>query len=62
MSRTSRIVTNLDGIEVLEVTQEDAEGNWVRTDYFVLGQKYDSLKGAMEAARAMVREQEQSSS
>lgn len=51
MSQTSRIVTIIDGIEVLEMTTYDHEGDPVGTHYYVQGEKYSSLKEAREAAK-----------
>jgi hypothetical protein len=53
MGQTSRIVTIVDGVEVMEVTVHDPEGNPVETSYHVRGEKYETLKQAMKAARAI---------
>ncbi len=51
MSQTSRIVTVIDGIEVLEVTTFDREGDPVGTHYYVQGEKYSRLGEARDAAK-----------
>ena len=37
MGQTSRIVTIIDGVEVMEITTYDPEGNPVETSYHVRG-------------------------
>ena len=49
MRQTSRIVTTIEGIEVIEVTVRDPKGDPIQTYYRVRGEKYESLKQAMEA-------------
>jgi len=56
MAQTSKVVTVIDGIEVLEVTLHDLEGNPIETTYFVQGTKYRTLKEAREAARRIAAE------
>ena len=51
MGQTSRIVTIVDGVEVMEVTTHDPDGDPVETHYRVKGEKYETLKQAMEAAK-----------
>jgi len=53
MGQTSRIVTVVDGVQVIEVTTHDPDGHPVETRYSVRGEKYETLKQAMEAARAL---------
>jgi hypothetical protein len=50
MPQTSRIVTFIDGIEVLEVTTYNLEGDPVETHYYVQGEKYSGLREAINAA------------
>jgi Asp-tRNA(Asn)/Glu-tRNA(Gln) amidotransferase C subunit len=50
MGQTSRIVTIVDGVQVIEVTTHDPDGHPVETRYSVRGEKYETLKQAMEAA------------
>jgi len=50
MSQTSRIVTIIEGVVVMEVTIYDQEGDPVETRYHVRGETYETLKQAMEAA------------
>jgi len=50
MGQTSRVVTIIEGVEVVEVTVHDPGGDPVEKHYYVLGEKFDSLKHAMEAA------------
>ena len=50
MGQTSRIVTIVDGVQVIEVTTHDPDGDPVETRYPVRGEKYETLKQAMEAA------------
>ncbi|MGD0657872.1 MAG: hypothetical protein ABSD38_07385 [Syntrophorhabdales bacterium] len=52
MGQTSRIVTIVDGVQIIEVTAHDPDGDPVETHYMVRGEKYEALKQAMEAARA----------
>ena len=51
MGQISRVVTIIEGIEVIEVTIHDPGGDPVERHYYVLGEKHDSLKEAMRAAR-----------
>jgi len=53
MGQTSRIVTIVEGVQVIEVTIHDPEGDPVETYYRVKGEKYESLAQAMKAARAV---------
>ncbi len=55
MSQTSRIVTIVDGVEVMEVTIHDRGGDPVNVSYYVHGQKYRTLREAREAAKGNVR-------
>jgi hypothetical protein len=50
MGQTSRIVTIIEGVEVIEVTVHDPKGGPIETHYYVRGEKYKTLKKAMEAA------------
>jgi hypothetical protein len=56
MGQTSRIVTIIGSIEVTEVTIHDSEGDPIETRYHVRGEKYETLKQAMEAARKIAEE------
>ena len=56
MGQTSRIVTIIEGIEVIEVTIHDPQGDPIETRYHVRGEKYETLKQAMEAARRISEE------
>lgn len=49
--RPSRIVTIVDGVQVTEVTVHDQDGDPVETYYVVKGERLETLKEAMEAAR-----------
>ena len=51
MRQTSRIVTIVHGVQVMEVTTHDSQGDPVETCYLVRGEKYETLKPAMKAAR-----------
>ena len=51
MGQTSRIVTTIEGVQVMEITAHDPEGDPIETHYQVLGQRYETLRQAMEAAR-----------
>ena len=51
MGQTSRIVTIIEGVQVMEITTHDRHGDPVETHYVVLGQRYGTLRQAMEAAR-----------
>ncbi len=51
MGRTSRVVARIGDVDILEVIREDFEGNLIERYYYVQGEKYDTLKSAMEAAR-----------
>ena len=53
MGRTSRIVTVIEGVEAIEVTTNDREGNPTETRYQVRGEKYETLRQAMEAAKGI---------
>ena len=50
MGQTSRIVTIIEGVQVIEVTTHDPEGGPMETYYLVRGERYETLKEAMEAA------------
>jgi hypothetical protein len=51
MGQTSRIVTIIEGVEVIEVTTHDPEGEPIETRYQVRGEKYETLHEARRAAR-----------
>jgi hypothetical protein len=51
--KTSRVVTVIEGVEVIEVVREDSEGFPMETSYYVKGEKYGGLKEAREAAKNM---------
>ena len=51
MGQTSRIVTIVDGVWVIEVTAHDQGGDPVETYYVVQGEKFETRKQAMGAAR-----------
>lgn len=51
MGQISRIVTIIEGVQVIEVTTHDPQGDPIETYYLVRGEKYETLKQAMEAAR-----------
>jgi hypothetical protein len=51
MGQTSKVVTTVDGIEVMEITLFGPDGEPVETRYYVHGEKYPSLREAREAAR-----------
>ncbi|MGD0663514.1 MAG: hypothetical protein ABSD38_36200 [Syntrophorhabdales bacterium] len=51
MGQTSRIVTIVDGVQVTEVTTFDHDGNPMGTYYLARGEKHETLKQAMTAAR-----------
>jgi hypothetical protein len=51
MGRTSRIVTIVNGVEVIEVTTHDPEGEPVETSYQVRSEKYPTLTEARRAAQ-----------
>jgi hypothetical protein len=53
MGQTSRIVTIVNGVEVIEVTVHDPEGDPIETSYHIRGEKYESLRQAMEAAKGI---------
>ena len=53
MGQTSRIVTVIEGVQVIEVTTNDREGDPTETRYQVRGEKYETLRQAMEAARGI---------
>jgi hypothetical protein len=57
MGQTSRIVTVVDGIDVMEVTVRDIDGEQVETRYYVRGEKYMNLKEARTAAGKIAEEQ-----
>jgi len=54
MGQTSRIVTIIEGIQVMEVTTHDTQGDPIETYYRVRGERYDTLRHAMKAARGEV--------
>lgn len=56
MGQTSRIVTIIDDVQVTEVTTYDQSGEPIGTYYLVLGEKFETLKQAMNAARGEIRE------
>jgi len=51
MGQTSRIVTIVSGVEVIEVTTRDPEGEPIETKYQVGGEKYRTLTEARRAAQ-----------
>ena len=50
------MVTSIDGIEVIEVTREDPEGDPLETSYYVQGEKHATLKAAWETAKTIAEE------
>jgi hypothetical protein len=56
MAQTSRVVTVIENIEVIEVTREDAEELVRQSSYYVQGEKYETLKAAMDAAKQLSNE------
>jgi hypothetical protein len=52
MVQRSRMVTIIEGVEVTETTAYDRDGNPMETFYRVKGEKFETLKQAMEAARS----------
>ena len=50
MGKTSRLITIIEGVHVMEVTTHDSQGDPIETYYLVLGEKHESLKLAMKAA------------
>jgi len=52
MAQTSRMVTIIEGVEVMETTAYDRDGNPVETFYRVKGERFETLKQAMTAARS----------
>ena len=53
MGQTSRIVTIVNGVEVIEVTVHGPEGDPTETHYHIGGEKYETLRQAMEAAKGI---------
>jgi hypothetical protein len=53
MGQTSRIVTIVNGVEVIEVTTHDPEGEPIETNYQVGGERYQTLTEARRAAQEM---------
>ena len=51
MEQTSKIVTTINGVWVIEVISRDPIENPMETYYLVRGEKYETLKQAMNAAR-----------
>jgi hypothetical protein len=56
MRKTSRVVTAVEGIEVIEVTREDLEGFPLETTYYVHGERYRTLQEARQEARKIAEE------
>ncbi|MGD0235693.1 MAG: hypothetical protein ABSC55_14305 [Syntrophorhabdales bacterium] len=56
MGQTSRVVTSIDGIEVIELTREDPEGHPLGASYYVQGEKYTTLKEAWKTAKTISEE------
>lgn len=56
MRKSSRVVTVVDGIEVIEVTREDLDGFPLETSYYVHGEKYLTLQQGRQAARKIAEE------
>ena len=52
MGQTSRIVTIIEGVQVMEVTTHGQDGDPIETCYLVCEERYEILRQAMEAARA----------
>jgi hypothetical protein len=53
----SRIVTVIDTIQIIEVTDEDLDGFAAGSCYYVQGEKYETLREAREAARKIAEQQ-----
>jgi len=51
MGQTSRIVTIVSGVEVIEVKTRDPEGEPIETNYQVGGERYQTLTEARRAAQ-----------
>ncbi len=56
MRQTSRVVTIVEGVEVIEVRTHNPEGDPIETRYHVRGEKYETLRQAMKAARAITED------
>jgi hypothetical protein len=56
MGQTSRIVTIVNGVEIIEVTVNDQEGDPTATHYQIRGEKYETLRQAMEVAKGIEKE------
>jgi hypothetical protein len=53
MGQTLGIVTVIEGVQAIEVTAHSQDGDPVETSYGVGGEKYETLKQAMGATRAI---------
>jgi len=51
MGQTSRIVTIVNAVEVIEVTTHDPEGEPIETNYQVGGERYQTSPEARRAAQ-----------
>lgn len=49
MGQTSRVVTIIDGVRVMEATTCDEEGDLFTTHYLVQGEKYETLQAGNES-------------
>lgn len=53
MGQTSRIVTIIEGVEVMKVTTHDRDGDPIETNYQVRGERHESLKAARGRVRCL---------
>jgi len=56
VGQTSRVVTSIDGIEVIELTREHPEGHPLGASCYVHGEKYTTLKEAWKTAKTLSEE------
>ncbi len=59
MGQTSKVVTVIEQIEVIEIVREDAEGLVQQSRYYVQGEKYETWKQAMDAAKQLSEDRQQ---
>jgi hypothetical protein len=57
MGQKSRVVTVIDGVEVIEMMVMDPDGDPIETRYYVSGEKYDTLREARDAAKKIAEDQ-----
>ena len=61
MGQSTKVVTTVGNIDIIEVVTRDLEGDITGTSYYVQGEKHNTLKEARESAKKLSDEGEPAS-